>query len=407
MARSRRFAVRMIIALVIWTVLAVSLDEPGFMGFDQPPFFIACGLLGVITAACAWERATEAVLWRVRLADRRPASVGPLSRETAAAVLSSMGLVADPVREEERVESRSENDAPDPLVMSRRLRALSLIASPLFHVALVALIVTAGLGALLREEGILLLVQNREVVDRAASYSAGRDGGMLGEDRFSGVRFMLKTAVPSFEKDGLKHGPAPRVEAVSPSGRSKEQWVHPNAPLEIDDLTVHAVDSGPVARLVFQTAAGDHEEMDVTLLSDDQSGFAGEFSYESQAGVTSMRVEPREGKRVALIAEGADSGQESVIAEDTAVVLPGGVTVWVEDLLVWATVRVVNDPTVPALYAALVMICLSAAVALFRPMRGVRIEWDGSGAASVRVLARRIDPTFEERVLGELRVRAQ
>lgn len=398
LARSRRFAVRMILALVLWTILAVSLDEPGFMGFDRPPFFVACGLLAVITAACAWERASEAILWRTRLADRRPVSVGRLSRETATSALSSLGLAVDADRGTE---------SPEPLVMSRRFRTLSLVASPLFHTALVALIVIAGLGALLREDGILLLVQNREVVDRAASYSAGRQGGPLGEDRYSGVRFMLKTAVPSFEKDGQKHGPAPRVEAISPSGRSVEQWVHPNAPLEVDDLTVHAVDSGPVARMVFETAAGEHKESDIILLPDKRGGFSGELSYETQAGVTSMRVEPREGKRVALIQEGAGGEQESIVAENTAAVLPGGVTVWVEDLLVWATVRVVNDPTVPALYTTLVLICLGAAVALFRPMRAVQLEWDGSGVVSVRVSARRIDPTFEERVLEELRGRAQ
>jgi hypothetical protein len=75
----------------------------------------------------------------------------------------------------------------------------------------------------------------------------------------------------------------------------------------------------------------------------------------------------------------------------------------------WASVAVVNDPSVPWLYVSMALALAGAAAALLWPHRAVRVTLNAAPAGSdepsmhVEVLARRIDPAFAPRVTERIR----
>ncbi len=376
--RSPRLAVALIAGVAGWTAVASAAEPSARRALLGPAFYALVALLVAATAACAWERTRRAMGWRETL-DRRPAKVLDCDVRGAVDVLASLGLRVEP--------------GADAVLGVRRAGWLARLGSPVFHWALVALLAVVVAGQLTRHEGVVVLYPQRPVTDAAAAYQGTRSAGALFRGGYSGARLTLLEVTPRLDVAGVNRGQSPRVRVERAGAAPRELWIYPNHAYTDGALKVHAVDSGPAVHLAVRAPGQQPVALDVPLARDPSGAYVGGAEVERAAGTISLDVTQGKDKTV-LVA--ASTGESATLGEgDTLEV--ADVTVAIDGLSTWATVDVVNDWSVPWIYACCAIALLAAAVALLYPFRAVLVEATEGGAA-IRVMAARIDPTFARRV---------
>lgn len=325
--RSPRIAAASIAVCVGWLGVAAALPSLGSRPFGSWPFAALVAWIAASTAVCAWDRTVGAA----RAARSRPA---------------------------------------------RWWHRIGLLGSPLMHWGLVALIATATWGQLGRHEGVVLLFAGQPIADEAAAYTGTRSAGPLFADRHSGTQFTLLEARRTLEVDGIERGASPLVEARTRTGATVRGWVYPNAPLRVDGLTVNRAETGPgvVLGLVRSAPATDGAgaapgpdeagTVRLPLRATADGTYRTEAELDSpEAGTFTLTVEQRPGSRIALSAD-AGPPVEIGVGESATV---RGVTLRFESPTTWATVIVVNDPSVPWLYASMWAVVAGALLTMLRP----------------------------------------
>lgn len=327
--RSPRIAAVSIAACVVWLGVAAALPSLGPRPFASWPFAVLVAWVAASTAVCAWDR-------------------------TASAARSAR--------------SRSE----------RWSHRLGLVGSPLMHWGLVALIASAAWGQLVRHEGVVLLFAGQPITDEAAAYTGTRSAGPLFADRYSRTEFTLAEARRTLEVDGVERGASPLVEARTPTGATARGWVYPNAPLRVNGLTVNRAETGPGVILwvapttpATESAGGapgpdEAGAVRLPLRATADGGYRTEAELDSpETGPFALAVEQRPGSRIALSVD-AEPPVELGVGESATV---RGVTLRFDNPTTWATVIVVNDPSVPWLYASMWAVVAGALLSVLRPMR--------------------------------------
>jgi len=327
--RSPRIAATSIAVFVAWLAVVAAVPSLGSRAFGSLPFAALTAWIAASTAVCAWDR-------------------------TAGALRATR---------------------PRPM---RWWHRLGLLGSPLMHWGLVALIAAAVWGQLVRHEGVLLLFAGQPVLDEAAAYSGTRSAGPLFADGYSGTEFTLTDARRSLEVDGVERGASPLVEARTPAGEAARRWVYPNAPLRVAGLTVNRSETGPGIVLGIERSApatdgpgaapGPDEGGSVPLPLRAAAGgaYRAEAELDSpEAGTFTLSVEQRPGSRIAVAAD-EEPPVELGVGESATV---RGVTLRFDRATTWATVVVVNDPSVPWLYASMWAVVAGALLTVLRPMR--------------------------------------
>jgi cytochrome c biogenesis protein ResB len=401
--------------VVAWSmahpVLAPFVSALGFhQTFSSPLFVATVLLLAASTAVCSWRR-TRVALRRYRLLREitdeeaarllsRPSftvdvpadgPVDPLDAATGA--LTTMGL---------RVKPR---DGFNVAVS----RPWAVLGSPVFHWALLLLILVILGGRLYRMEGLMgvpvndarpLVAESFGLVDAGALYNFSTPPNRIRVDKMNLV-YMV---------DGLDRGPAPTVSILKPDGSvAASGVVYPNNPLRYGSLIVHPSEIGlsPGFALVAQDGAQGERTNVIVDFSETTPGrttaaefeLAAEQTADSIVASVTVPLQARNGEFLQAVPKPPSatfvlrpSSGGAPVASETVLVggeipLPNGLRLRLLDVGYYARLSIVDDPTIPLVYALLIigMVAVSVSILGRQSLALVAMGTGESGKARLEV----------------------
>jgi hypothetical protein len=297
----------------------------------------------------------------------------------------------------------------DTLVMASS--PLAPWGSPVFHWALVGFMAFVLLGSLVRGDGLIGIALGQVKPNAPASYGRFTAGPWHSWDD-DGLSFRLDDFEPRFTADGIDRGPVPTLSVLDAEGNVlKTQPVYPNKMLHVGALKVSAPAYGLSVTLSLVDAAGTEVGRATQLLDFEQSAPDGTVPLEplaitDDAGATTALVHAT----VPLIAEGGQfvewlpkdaparivaesvDGEalvDELVSQGEAIALPGGSQLGVVDVGWYSRLSVVDDWTVPFVYAWMVLGAIALSVTTFTRQLYVVIAADeGSTGVSLAVRMR-------------------
>lgn len=395
--------------------------------------FLACmSVLAASTVLCSWKR-TKVAIHRARVL--RAASAADVS---ALAEGSDLRIPCDPDLGREDILDRASAELEDLGIKTRRrdgvLHASSpawpLWGSPLFHWALVGFMIMVVTTPLLRAEGLMGLAIGEVKPHEPGSYGFVSAGPL---HAWEPVRRKLRLDgfEPEYVVDGLDRGPTPTVSLLDSSGASiTTQRVYTNNPLKSGSLTVHAVDYGLAVRLTVLDAQGLPTVTGiqyVDFVRDDPVGTrpTGGIVLRDTGGVSVARVQvtvpldspggeidywmPAEpAARLLVTAPDGRVIEDSVVVPGTALELALGQAVRVDSIDWYYRLSVVDDPTVPIVYALLLVAFTGLTVSLLgrqQVLVGARIDTPEGPVFALKMRLWRNVPCEREAIVERLTVR--
>ena len=338
--------------------------------------FIACaGLLAVSTALCAWRR-TKIAFGKME-ALRRAGEIGDESVPSE----PDFELVCDPALSESEVLSIAFSTLEHLGIRTRRrghtLTAVSspwsVWGSPVFHWALLGIIVVLVLGNLLRSEGQMGLAVGQTKPDVLESYGL-MNAGPLRDWRNVHRGIRVDKLDVTYMVDGIDRGPAPIVSVLDAEGRTvKTRRVYPNHTLKTGSLTVYPVDYGLSVTMSLVDSSGietgraiqivdfSEEASDGTapkgalVVGDPDGKSVVEIAVSVPLDVVSGRIVnalPKEPKaRVVMTPVDGTPSAERVLALGDKVALPDGDgSMYLVDVGHYARIQLVDDWSLPYFY---------------------------------------------------------
>lgn len=351
--------------------------------YSHPVLLGLVALLAASTAVCAWDRTGRSL--------RSWSSAGTLATSELAALRTRPHITLRLPAED--------GHGPDPLVVAERvLNALrlrsrrgpsvllawsprpGLLGSPVFHWALVALMLVAPLGWLLRSEGLIGVVEGESVLDTPESYGVIDTGPFHGE--LSGLEIGVTAPLElSFVVDGIERGVAPMVTLSDGPNVVAQGRVRANSPLRYGSMLIHQNDYG--VGLVLTDDVGGRESFLIDFSADDDGVASTSFEMGSEATPTVVVIiphlelgpdgqvalyEPRE-VRVNISGE---SEWSKVLGEGDRFEADG-VSITIERIGYYARLSIVDNPVVYLIYALLGAAVLGITLAVSIPFREVRV----------------------------------
>jgi ResB protein required for cytochrome c biosynthesis len=375
--------------------------------------FTVCVLaLGVCTALCAWKRTKAAMdkagtLRRASVADERsltarhdleiacdPALSGAEVLSIASGTLARLGI---------KTKRRDE-------VLAAVSSPWSVWGSPIFHWALLALILTLAGGNLLRAQGLMGVAVGQTKVDAPKSYGVISAGPLYDWSRVQ-RSIRVDALEPDFVSGGIDRGPTPTVSLLDGAGNViVKQRVYPNATLKSGSLTIYPVTFGLSTTLAMVTTTG-VETGRGTLFVD--------FSEEATSGTTPVyhlgMTDKAGNLRYAISAtvpldRRGDLFVQAVPAQPTARVVvssPDGKPVLIDTIALgeqialpdaggslrldgvgyYARLQVVDDWSIPLLYAVL-LVALAGLTLVVVARQQIVLVTVVEGPENVRLVAR-------------------
>jgi hypothetical protein len=357
--------------------------------FTAPVFIVCIVLLTLCTALCAWRRTKVAIA--------RSRALRVAARADAASVTARHDL---------EIAVSAALDAPQALSIAagtledlgfrphRRgecVRSVSPVwavwGSPIFHWALVAFALVILLGNLLCSQGLIGIATGQTKPDLPTSYGTLQAGSLY---NWSSIHrsFRIDSFDPDFHIGDLDYGPAPTVSVLDGSGHViKTQLVYPNMPLQIGSLTVHAPAFGLAATLSIVDTAGAEEARAVQLIDFSATAAGGttpigNLIVSDHAGNPELKVFAtvpldRSGgqyvqalplaptARVVITTLGGQTVLDRVVGPGKDVALPVGGSLKLMGIGYYSRLSVVNNGTVPLMYAVLFVAFVGLATAVF------------------------------------------
>jgi len=379
--------------------------------FSSPIFVVMILLLAASTAVCAWRR-TKVAMHRSRLLrditddDARQLAARPTFSVDVASVeapqptaavsgaFRGMGL---------RVQER------DGMVVAVS-RPWAVFASPVFHWALFALILAMFVVQMTRAEGLIgvpvhdsrpLLEDSFGLLDRGALYSFKRPPLAIRVDKID----------REYVIGGIDRGPAPTVSILRADGSvAASQVVYPNNPMRFGSLMIHpgAIGLSPGFALVSKDGVvGERVNLIVDFDETTPSGTtSAEFTLNAAraaeptiSGSVTVPFEQAETSTESSAAAGPRArfvlrveGEDSIVADTTLAVgdeieLPNGSRLRLLGVENYARLSVVDDPSIPLVYALLVVALIAVSVSILGrqslAVAAVRVDDDGSLSVDV------------------------
>jgi len=392
-----------------WALANPSLERlVSLVGFHQTfssaAFALVVMVLAASTAVCSWGR-TKVALRRngllSRITDdeaRRLASTPTFTVDVpsghgepvaaAGGALRHMGL---------RV---TERDG----VAIARSRPWVVFGSPVFHWALLLLILVVLGGRLGRAEGLIGVPvgDSRPLAEK----SYGRlDRGALHAFRTPPLLIRVDKLDIEHMVDGIDRGPAPTVSIVGPGGGVvASQVVYPNHPLRYKSLTVHSSVIGLSPEFVIASPGGrtgastnvivDFAESAPTGTSAATFDLTTSDPGQSIAASVSVPLEKRDGRFIqavpdparatfALQPAGGGPRVTETLIPGQELPLPNGSRLRLVGVGYYARLSVVDDPSIPLVYALLIVALIGVSVSILgRQSLAVVVsrEREGGGA---------------------------
>jgi cytochrome c biogenesis protein len=355
--------------------------------FSNPLFLAVVATLGLSTAVCAWQR--------TRASSRKAATLHRAALTARQALVESHDLEVpyDSALSVERVLSITSSTLSRLGVKTRRhddiLVAVSpqwtVWGSPIFHWALVALVLALLIGNMLRSEGLMGVAVGQTKADTAESYGISHTGPL-----HSWGRVHRSIRVDEFELDyttgGVHRGPTPTVSLLDGSGKViKTQRVYPNHTLKSGPVTIYPSSYGLAAIVSEVTTSGavlgsGVELIDFAANTSDGTVAIGYLDVVNSSGVPVYRATvtvplqvtgggridrlPEEpSARVVVTAPNGDTVLDRVVVPGETLAVQGAAGVRVDDIVYYARLQVVDDWTIPLLYSGLFVALVGLTIA--------------------------------------------
>ena len=424
MLRSPRLAIALIVGFVLYAIMATLISQGNWeTPYGKPFFLVLVCLLAISSAACAWERTQRA--WRVvrssrvlsdvareRLGSRPEFSV---RIEQDADERGALSAAADGLARE-GIRVRGDSSVVDGVSGLN-----NMWGSPVFHWALVVLMLVVVIGRATRSEGFLGLPVGERVADVHNSYLQVADGSLFGEHH-SRVELLVSRVERKYVEDGIVYGPTPFMTAYRDGVAVASGWVRPNRPLITGALMVHMVALGPAVTVSAETPQGAQTASETLLFERSASTSSGSAPQVIRAFAATgeepikVRVQviirkpgsPFGDAKVsrAIIetasASAASFGPPVVVPEGDTIDLGQGRRMRVVDVKDWVRVSVANDWSVNVIYAMLVIAILGLGVAVLVSTRRVSIllvrDADGCWALQGSTWHSQRNPSFAGQV---------
>lgn len=402
------------LAVVAWKTAHPALEPfAAFIGlhaaFTAPAFLIAMGLLVLSTAACAGRRTRVAWAQGRSLAKARltelpdlvaaadlsvPVPAGAAEGEVLAAVadvFSEYGIRVKPARG----------------MLSAVSPRAAVWGSAVFHWALVALFATIAVGQMVRSEGVMRLAVTMAKSDEPASYQAVTSGPW--HDWTSEHRIIRLDALdPDVVLGGVNRGAVPTVSLVDSSGVAVvTQRVYANNMLHDGAVAIsapgvglavwfQALDaSGSVVATMAQPVEFSQDtsggtQPSVALVSRDAQGVSTMQVFVSvpldrSGGAYNESIPQQRTVRVVVRSGSGAVLDDRLLRADETMTLPGGGGFRFLGLGWSARLSVVDDPSIPFVYATMILALLGLAMSLVFQQRIVLAGVAGTGTARTLV----------------------
>lgn len=372
----------------------------GFLGlhraFTSHLFLAAVCLLAVSTAICSWRRTRVAIARARRL--RAAASVDArsiaethdLEFECAAGLTDSEVLsIASATLQKLGIKTRRSEDG----VLRAVSRPWTIWGSTVFHWALVLLIATVLVGQLMRSEGDVSLAVGQTKPNEPASYSQLYSGPLhswAGEHR----SIRLDAFEPDYKTGGIDRGAVPTVSLLDAAGKVLvKQRVYQNMMLHDGSLAINAPGLGLAVHIAFLDAAGAEVGRSILYVGFSQTAKGGtvpvsEILNSDSSGKTKMALYatvPLEGSpghynewiprpprvRVVVASGNGPALFDRTVASGQTLDLPGAGVIKVLGVGWHSRLSIVDDPTIPLLYAAMIIAMIGLAVVALARQRVV------------------------------------
>ncbi len=279
---------------------------------------------------------------------------------------------------------------------------VGLLGSPLFHWALVGLFVFAGAGQATRYEGYVNMIAGDTFADAPETYSLDLTRAPLSGDwAFTGARLTLARIDFNHSLGGEVRGRAPLMQVTREGASPRERWVFPNSPLRYGPLLIQRATSGPALLGTVETT-GTLGRQPIRLYYDEQSRAPRQFSAGPPATATTVTVEvvPVGGQKVGVVVVAPARTATQTIGVGETAILADGATFTVDDLTYYMQLQVVNDWSVPWVYAMFILGIVGMVLTTFVPPRMIHVMMvnspDGPRLHVVTV-HRKNDPAFPRR----------
>ncbi|MEN6430941.1 MAG: cytochrome c biogenesis protein ResB [Coriobacteriales bacterium] len=448
--RSTGFAIALLAFTGVWSMVATFVPqgdayEPGVMAwaaahpvaekitgflglhqaFTAPVFRVAVVALALSTGLCAWRRTSVA---RARARSLRRAATA--SAEDLIAE-HDLEIPCSPALSRSEAETRGAEALLrlglrtkfDHGVLASVSPWWAVLGSPVFHWGLVALIVVVLAGGLVRSEGLMGIAVGETKRDAPESYRVLEAGPL-----HSWKRIDRSIRVDGFETDyqtgSIDRGPVPTVSVLDGKGQViTTQRVYPNNPLQVGSLTIHPAEFGFAAILTLLDKNGADLGSQTELIDISQETSSGTVPVEpltlNDAGrqlVVAVTV-PMERSGEGLAAPQERVAHVEVFTTDDVLVtdammavgdelmLPSGSKLRLRDLTFYSRLNVVDDPSVPLLYAALAVALAGLAVVVFvrqQIVLGAYVEDGDRGTFLMRLRLWKNVPTNRAEIESEL-----
>jgi len=296
-------------------------------------------------------------------------------------------------------------------VLSAVSPAWAVVGSPLFHWALVALIVVIFASSLQRSEGLMGVAEGQTKPDAPASYGSLNTGPL---HDWSGVSRSIRVDAfdLQFETGGMDRGPTPTVSVLDGEGRVlKTQRVYPNQQLKTGSLSIYPNAYGLSAALSMIDSSGVETQRLVQLVDFSESAPegtvpAGLIAISGDDGNAELKVAvtvPLDGAsgqfykalpedpaaRVVVTSMDDEPLVDRIVRPGEEVALPIGGSLRVDSIGYYARLKVVDDWSTIPLYACLAAATIGLTIAFVtRQQIVLATVIDGPGGARLAVRLR-------------------
>ena len=262
--------------------------------FRSPIFLGLAALLAASTVACSWRR-TRVAVGRFRLLAsldggearkllERPSFTVAVNQDSSEAALAATAAVL------ESVGLHAERSGA---LVTARSSKWAVTGSPVFHWALVTIMLVVAAGQLSRSEGLMGVPVGDSAPEAAGSFGV-LDAGPLYRWSARPLTIRVDDLAPTYVVNGVERGPAPTVTVLDPSGRTvASQLVYPNRPLRFGSRLIHASDYGLAASFAVDSAEGKELARSSALIDFSEAATSstapGEFGLTDASGVERVR----------------------------------------------------------------------------------------------------------------------
>jgi len=367
-------------------VRAVGLHE----AFSSPLFIAAAILLGLSTAVCSWDRTKVAIARARSLRSAASATQSEIARDKRGFAIpcgsardesEALGIASETLS---RLDLRvREQDG----VLTSLSKPWTVWGSAVFHWALFVLFAAAFGGMLVRVEGsVAVPVGDTVSASRRASFVT-YDAGPLSQWRSIRRSVRVDAFDPNYELAGIDRGAVPTVSLLDTQGNVLvTQRVYPNKMLHNGSLSISAPGCGLAVDMVLinpsgaevsrysqmvrfsQEASTGTAPLNTLVLKDASGGVAlrmvARVPLDRSGGGFGEWI-PSRPRAIVRVQDG--SGQtllDSVVPVGGRASIKGGGTVEVADIGWYSRLALVDDPTIPLVYASMVVAILGLAVSL-------------------------------------------